>query len=451
MHICNIKPITLMHRLTLFILFVFCINFNFLFAQDLQSAQELAASGKYAEAEAQYLSLLKQDPKNVEAIIGAAFNNSWHGDYKRAARLFEAALAIEPTNEKALLGQAYNLAWSGRLTAAFAIFQQLKRKDPYSVEARKGMGYVYLWQGNGHMAQKYFSDLSTEYPEQTEYLVALTQAHLQQNQLKKARKVLTKGLAFDGQSQILNDLKRNSRNITAPLEIDLTGGYSVVNQSPAYGLRTIMINGKIAHNTRFFTRFDNALSLDLASLVRTRQDARQISAGMSTVWKKHWATRAEIGMRTFPGKIVQNTFNGEQVYLFEGGKSVKAGGFYGWGRNQKSEWMAYIGGRLPISQFYAIEPYCFQSKIEDALQPERRLMLNNQFRFKGGLEINLAGYYGQTSIAPENGTRDIRGGIVNAFVPISRMFMLLGGVRYETTPFDQLLSANLGLRIRIDY
>lgn len=420
-------------------------------AQDTQTAWQLASDGQYEAAEAQYKTLLAQDPRNLEALIGAGYNNSWHGNYKQAVTHFDAALALEPNNQRALFGKAYALAWAGRLTAGFAIFQRITRTDPKNVDARKGIGYVYLWQENGHMAQQYFRELATEYPDNPEFSIALAQAQLLEQQFKQARKTLNKGLSAHPDNNMLRLLHQNSRNIAAPLEIDVNGGYSEVNNEKVYGLRTVVVNGKIAPNTRAFGRFDNSLSLDLAALVRSQQDVRSFSGGFIHRWGQQMVTRADYGVRVFPNQIFQNTVGLEQVVLLKRGFSLKGGGFYAWGRNTASEWMTYVGGRIPVTRWYALEPYYFRSRTEKALLPERRFMLNQQFLFKGGYEFHAGGFYGQLSQPSELGDQYVKGGLVHLLIPVTRMFMVQGGVRYEITPFDQLVSATLGIRVRIDY
>jgi len=419
-------------------------------AQDLAEARRLAEAGRHFEAEKIYNAALEKNPDDLTALIDAGYNYSWAKQHEQARQKFEAALAIEPENASALVGKGYNLAWAGQYAAAKYPFQTLERLQPGNAEARKGLGYVYLWQGNGSVAIDYFEKLVVEYPRNLEYYIALAHSYLIENQIKKARIALRSGLQIDSTNRTANELLKNTYGIAAPVEIDLWMGYSQVNGMDAFKLRTVQLTGQVAKKLRMFLKYDNSLTLDLASLVRTNQEAQAFSLGGVTTWSRRLTSRFEYGTRLLPENVTQQVFSTEQVYFLPNRMSLKGGGFLASSQKMPAEWLAYGSVRIPLTRRWAIEPYYFYSRVENAPRPENRFMFNNQLRNPKGYELNLGLQWGKAALANDAGRSEIWGGYATALLPFSQTVWGQISLRWEQAPFDELMGAAVGVKIRLE-
>jgi len=287
-------------------------------------------------------------------------------------------------------------------------------------------------------------------PGEIEYYIALAQAYLEENELKKARLSLRSALKLDSANRTANDLLKNSYGVAAPLELDIWGGYSNTADAGKFNLRTVQITGQIASKLRMFLKFDNSLTLDLPSLVRTNQNAQAFSVGAIVPWHKRLTSRLEYGTRLLPDNVTQQLFSTEQVWFLTEKWSVKAGGFVAPSNKLETEWLAYGSIRVPLSGFYAIEPYFFYSRVENAPGPESRFMLNNQFRTANGYELNLGALFGKAGVGPDVEDDSIYGGYATAILPLSQLLWGQLSVRWEKAPFDELVALAFGVKIRLE-
>ncbi|MBK7935928.1 MAG: tetratricopeptide repeat protein [Lewinellaceae bacterium] len=306
-----------MNKRIIFLSCFFGLSVMTLQAQNLADAKRLAEAGRHFEAEKIYNAALAKNPDNLEALIGAGYNYSWAKQHDQAREKFEAVLAINPDNAEALVGKGYNLAWAGQYAAAKYPFQALERLQPGNAEARKGLGYVYLWQGNGLVAIDYFEKLILEYPKEIEYYIALAQSYLIESKIKKARVALQSALQIDSTNRVANELLENSYGIVAPLELDIWTGYSKTGDVGSFNLRTVQLTGQVAKKLRMFLKYDNSLTLDLASLVRSNQEAQAFSLGAAIPWSGRLTSRFEYGTRILPDNVTQQIFSTEQVYFYQ--------------------------------------------------------------------------------------------------------------------------------------
>lgn len=419
-------------------------------AQDLVEAKRLAEAGKHSEAEKIYHAALAQNPDQVEALLGAGYNYSWSGQTQQASTKFDQVLALDPNNADALVGKGYNYAWAKQYSAAKSPFLTLEKLQPGSAEGRKGLGYVYLWQGNGAVAIDYFEKLVLDFPQNIEYYIALAQSYLVENQIKKARIALRSALKIDSTSQVASELLQHTYGTSAPLELDLWLGYSRANEMGAFNIRTVQLTGQVSKKLRMFLKYDNSLSLDLSSLVRAEQEAQAFSIGAILPLHKQLTSKFEYGTRILPQGVTQQVFSTEQVIFLPKRLSLKAGGFLGTSNKLENEWLAYGSFRVPVGKLYAIEPYYFYSRVEKALRPEHRFMLNNQFRIPSGYELNLGALYGTAALSSETGEDNIFGGYATVLLPFSQTVWGQLSLRWEKSPFDELKAAAFGIKLRLE-
>ena len=417
--------------------------------QTIDQARQLATSGRHAEAEKTYKQLLEKEPDNVQLLLESGYNYAWSGAQATAQKTFDQVLALSPNHPEALIGKGYSLAWEGKFGAAKTPFQILEKTSPGNWEAKKGLGYVYLWQGNSAVAIRYFEELVLAFPKQIEYYIALGQAYIQNGQLRLARIALQSGLALEPGHPVGNALLNSTYQQAAPLEIDILTGYSVANGINSFGLRMVQINRQVNRSVRAFMRYDNSLSLDLASLVRQNQQGHAFTGGAVVKWNNRFTSRLDYGLRALPG-VRQNVLSGEQVLFLPNNMALKVGGFLGLSKTLDNEWLTYFGIRLPVNKFYAIEPHYFYAKVENSPRPDSRIMLNNQFKFGRGYEFNLGAVYGKSGIRSENGSNDVRGAFCSTVLPFSRFVWGIASLRWEKGPFDQLTAVSAGIKLRME-
>ncbi len=403
-------------------------------AQDLSEAQRLAAAGDHPAAEKIYDAALAINPGNAGALTGAGYNYSWWKRPGQARQKFEAALALEPGNAAALAGQGYNAAWAGNYQVAKNYFKKLQQLQPGSVEAKKGLAYVHLWSGNGQVAERLFEELVLENPQEIEFYIALAQANLLENKAKRARIALASGLQLHPQHPVASQLLAKTYSLAAPFELDTWGGYSAVDGDSRFSLRTVQLSAQITRPLRLYLKYDNSLTLDLASLIRSSQEAQAFSAGSIVTWNSRLTSRLEYGARLLPGSVTQQIAGGEQVFVLSEKLSVKGGGLFGWGQGIAREWLAYGSLRVPLTAWYAVEPYYFRSKVENSPEAENRLMFNNQLRSHGGYELNLGLTYGKAGLGNEVADRNLYGAYATAILPFGRTVWGLASFRYEKAP-----------------
>ena len=419
--------------------------------KELAQARQLATSGRHAEAALDYDRILAQQPNNLDALIGSGYNYSWGKQYDKARLKFEAALALNPNAAEALAGQGYNYAWSGNYPLAKRAFEKLRTLQPDNAEAPKGLGYVHLWAGDGAAAIDYFGDLVRQFPGNTEYHIALAQAFLSRHEVKKARIALRSALQIDSANRVANELLKSTYGATAPLELDVWAGYSATEGENKFSLRTLQLSGQVNRKLRMYLKYDNSLTADLAALVRANQEAQALAIGAVSAWNKNLTTRLEYGARLLPDNVNQQIFSGEQVYFFQNGMLLKAGGFYGWSDKAPKEWLAYGGLRVPLTHWYAIEPYYFLSRVEGAPRKENRFLLNNQLRTPGGYELNVGLMYGKSGITPaDSKDNKIIGTYMTAILPFSQAVWGQFSLRWEQTPFADLTVAAAGIKLRLE-
>jgi len=419
--------------------------------KELNHARQLATSSRYAEAEMVYERIIAQHPNNPDALVGAGYNYSWSKQYDKARVKFEAALAVAPNAAEALVGQAYNQAWSGNYALAKRSFEKLQSLQPDHVEASKGLGYVHLWAGDGAIAIEYFQDLAIRFPGETEYRIALAQAYLSRHEIKNARIALRSALQIDSANRVAGDLLKSTYGAAAPLEFDIWAGHSATEGESKFSIRTLQLTGQVSRNLRMYLKYDNALTSDLAALVRANQEAQALSLGGVYGWNRSFTTRLEYGARILPDNINQQLISGEQVYFLQNGMLLKAGGFYGWSNKTPKEWMVYGSFRAPLTRWYAIEPFYFLSRVEGAAQADTRFLLNNQFRTPKGYELNVGLLYGKTGAVPtDSNNSKIFGSYATAIFPFSQVVWGQLSFRWERTPFADLTVAAAGIKLRLE-
>jgi hypothetical protein len=88
--------------------------------------------------------------------------------------------------------------------------------------------------------------------------------------------------------------------------------------------------------------------------------------------------------------------------------------------------------------------------VENAPRPENRFMLNNQLRAANGYELNIGALYGKAGVGPDIAEDNIYGGYATAILPFSQVVWGQLSLRWEKSPFDELIAAAFGIKVRLE-
>jgi arylsulfatase A-like enzyme/Flp pilus assembly protein TadD len=101
------------------------------------------ATGRLKKALDAFGRVLKNNPRNFDALLGSAWMLDLMGQREDALSFYQRALAIEPENKFARKNYALSLATSGNLNQAIEIFRGLKRDFPDDYEVYQDLGIAY--------------------------------------------------------------------------------------------------------------------------------------------------------------------------------------------------------------------------------------------------------------------------------------------------------------------
>jgi hypothetical protein len=102
-------------------------------------ARILSWTNRWAEAEAEYRSLLARSPRDVDLLAGLADVLAWQGHPDQALPLLEEARTLDRRRADVELRRARVLQQLGRDADARGAYQQALRLDPGSADARRGL------------------------------------------------------------------------------------------------------------------------------------------------------------------------------------------------------------------------------------------------------------------------------------------------------------------------
>ncbi len=243
------------------------------------------------------------------------------------------------------------------------------------------------------------------------------------------------------------------------LELEAWGGYSAFSspsQSPTsrkadgLGLRSMELALWPSGSLRLFGRYDNSLSLDNLTLLRTGRRIPTWSGGALANWGGHFTTVLRAGRRTLPGGVGQTLLGMEQVAYTRGGTALKAGAELGPRADHRTEWVAHAGINAAAGDRLRVEPVFFYSRSGLAGERQWRALLASELRLgqRSSIAAGLAGGRISGSPAGFNGTVwDGYARVSTALGALSRVHLL---VRHERAPGSSpLTSVGLGLSLTV--
>ncbi len=417
---------------------------------DLMIAKDLAYHSKYAEADALFNLILARDGQNMDALLGRAYNHSWNDHLQQAQVEFEHILEMDPSNKDALIGLGYTLAWAEDYHAAihpFFIAQQFYPNDP---EVIKGQAYVYLWQQKPFVARDLFERLKNEDPGNIEYYIALAYANLQLFETREARNLLARALVVAPNNISLHELKQSLKKATPLMEVDIWSGYTSIDNTSKFGLRSIGLSVQATQKLRPFLIYDNSLSLDNLGFLLNKEAADTYYAGGIYSWNKNNTSRLQIGYRDYTAVSDGFALLAEHNVNFHERVTGKFGGLYSTNVDGTSAWMLYTGAHVPLSKQWSVEPIYYLTRPSSGESAEHRITTSLQYSSPFGLEWSFGGLYGSVNGITESGTTSTYGGHTMLVLPVHRSIWLQGVFRYEHGAFGNFLIATAGIKLRIE-
>jgi tetratricopeptide (TPR) repeat protein len=157
-------------------------------------AQEHLDSGQFAEAEAIYRSLIKEDAAHTQAIFMLALARKAQGDLEEAISLMERAASQDPDNANIhyTLGTFQMSAKS--VDEARKSYLSALQADPEHLESHNGLAYVELLAGNFQAAENAANLALNEDRKNVQALVYMGTAKLEQGDSTKAISYLQEAL-----------------------------------------------------------------------------------------------------------------------------------------------------------------------------------------------------------------------------------------------------------------
>ncbi|RME00540.1 MAG: hypothetical protein D6816_13540 [Bacteroidetes bacterium] len=419
--------------------------------QELESIRQMATTGQHGQADAQLQQLLEQHPDFLPAQLLQAHNNAWAQKFELAQQQFRTILTIHPGNKEALIGLGYAYAWNGELSKAIYPFSTVLRSDPKNEEALTGLGVAYLQANNGAAALHHYKILTKTYPDKAAHYLGLARSYAMLAQNYQARKALDKALKLDPGNAEARDLAGRISTEKAGVEIDLISGFSNVDEEQRLGLRMAQLSFHYDERWTFYGRYDNSLSQDNIDFLRQKTRAASGWAGAFAVWSPKLATRLEYGLRSLPGRSLQNMLKVEQVIFLPRGYSLKVGGFTT--LEKGNEWLTSTGVYIPVGKRFSLEPTWFYSRNATDGVGQHRFLLASKLRLPKGYEVSAGGFYGnhnfQTELLPGM-NRKIIGAYLMGVLPVSERFWGLLVVNHERGVFNTSTVLAAGIKIRLE-
>ncbi len=411
-------------------------------------AQSLATSGEHAKANTILESHLLQFPEDFSAQLLQAHNLSWWKHYDEAITAFDRILKRQPETLDALVGKAYAYFWSGQTSKSIPLFKQALSINGQYADAQKGLAAAYLSVNKGSDAAAVFRQLIIRFPAETSYRIGLGKAMIIEERRKEARTIFQQILSEDPGHSEAQFLLAEVTQPSSLLELDVWGGYSKVGEENDWGLRQIQLSYQFNKKYTIIAKYDNTLSLDNRDFILLNERAPAGWLGGYISWNDRLGTRLDVGTRFFDQRDDQLLFKGEQIFYFRNGYAFKTGGFVGLADDRPTEWYLNLGGHIPVSSIFALEPGYYYGRDNHQFDGQHRAVLAGQFKWPTGLEMTLGAFFGKADVGLENDKENIKGGYLLVFYPLTKNIWSEFAINHEDGVFTDATVFSFGLRFR---
>jgi len=140
-------------------------------------ARQASWKGNYDEAAAIYQQLIKDNPEDIEALLGLAQVLSWQKKYQESAAIYQQVRDMRPDLPDGEIGLLRLQAWQGEHTAAEEGLKALLAKYPERFDILFLLGQVTAWQRKFEASVNYFKKLLALYPDNMEAVQGLARTY----------------------------------------------------------------------------------------------------------------------------------------------------------------------------------------------------------------------------------------------------------------------------------
>lgn len=235
-------------------------------------------------------------------------------------------------------------------------------------------------------------------------------------------------------------------------EATLFAGHTRFNNGPGNanttknGVRFAELAYAPNSNMRFWTQYDNGLSLDNADLARQNRAAPTYYLGGFVHYLARHTTRLELGHRKLPDGVGQVIVRGEQVLFLPNDYTAKAGAWLGHRDDGRTERIFHAGAGIPLSKAFRLEPTVFYSRNGVPGEKQWRGLLAGEHSFDAGYRVGGGASVGRAYTAVENHV--VRDVFLTASAPLAGRHRAHLFLRHEDLGFGKKTAVvGLGLTL----
>ncbi len=343
--------------------------------------------------------------------VAKAYNYSWWGKYQESVDIFNKVIKNNPNNIEALIGIAYTYRYMGHHAKAVQHFTLALNEDPHLLSAHKGLLFSYL-ESDQISGAKHHLELAQKiapYDEELYYAAGLI--NLKNQDFKGARN------AFENSIDLNNNyspsLFQLSRMVKNPSKWEVTPwiGLSKINQSSTVGIRRLDVFYNSSTNNLIYGFWDNSLRFENSFLMNNQLNSGMIGIGDSYTWNDHHSTNIRGGYRTVEGEPALWSGRVEHNIIFKKRLRIQGGLQYDFDSEVKFQLLS-LAAELRITDFFSLEANSFFTHIYINNQNENRFaivpkfLLGKNIEFLTGiifdqssnLELDMKGWKGSYSI-----------------------------------------------------
>jgi|SaaInlStandDraft_4_1057021.scaffolds.fasta_scaffold01170_2 tetratricopeptide (TPR) repeat protein len=422
---------------------------KFVNAENLhQKAELLAKAGDITGMGDTYLKILKDTPSgDLKAQLGYATAQSWQGHHEVAQDQFRQVLKQQPDNLDALIGLGYDFAWSRQFKEAESQFNKVLVIVPDNVSAQKGLAFSSLWNEQPQKALDIFQSLEKQHPNDAEIFAAEGQALLALNNKEEATIAFQRALIITpGRPDAIDGLATINKNKKTFDFVAWAGDSSNGGDS---GLREVIVGYWIKDDLRIWARYDNSLSLDNPALVRSGEKAETYYLGVLSHIHQDWQANLEIGNRDLPNDADQQIYKLEGIKINKQQQVFKLGVQLSPHSENYTDKLIYSAYGFPVSDKWRLEPSLYLSSSGTIDDKEWRAALFGEYALPDRWSVGVSAGVGRISsdIAASEGS--VFTSNVLFSYPISQKNRLNLSVRYEDSPSFSYTTMLIGIAIQL--
>ena len=195
----NRKTRPLLHFILLVILLCLISSSSWAAERDtlILKARQTSWKGNYDEAITIYKQLIKENPKDIEAMLGLASVLSWQKKYQESRDVYQKVRGMRPDLPDGELGLLRLKAWQGEHAAAEEGLKALHSKYPKRFDILMLLGQVTAWQKKYPASVEYYKKALAIHPENPEATKALATTYKWMKNTKEGVKLYAKILEED--------------------------------------------------------------------------------------------------------------------------------------------------------------------------------------------------------------------------------------------------------------